>query len=70
MAAIAVVLGLCCCSSLSAAGGWFGGFIPGTEPNFLKEMKATEWKKLIVEMKVMNKKNKENRAEIHHNLNW
>jgi hypothetical protein len=58
MAAIGVVIGLCCCSSLSAAGGWFGGFIPGTEPNFLKEMKATEWKKLIDEMKVMNKKNK------------
>jgi hypothetical protein len=59
MAAIGVVLGLCCCSSLSAAGGWFGGFIPGTEPNFLKEMNATEWKKIIDELKVMTKKRKE-----------
>ena len=63
MAAIAVVVGLCCCSSFSAAGGWFGGFIPGTEPNFLKEMKATEWKKIVDEMKVMNKKNKEETKE-------
>ena len=63
MAAIAVVLGLCCCSSFSAAGGWFGGFIPGTEPNFKKEMKATEWKEIVDEMKVMNKKNKEKTKE-------
>ena len=58
MAAIGVILGLCCCSSLSAAGGWFGGFIPGTEPHFKKEMNTTEWKKIIDEMKVMIKKEK------------
>ncbi len=59
MAAIGVVVGLCCCSSLSAAGGWFGGFIPGTEPHFKKEMNTTEWKKIIDELKVMTKKRKE-----------
>ena len=59
MAAIGVVVGLCCCSSLSAAGGWFGGFIPGTEPHFKKEMNATEWKKIIDELKVMTEKRKE-----------
>jgi len=58
MAAIGVVLGLCCCSSLSAAGGWFGGFIPGTEPNFLKEMNATEWKKIVDDLKVLTEKRK------------
>ena len=63
MAAIGVVLGLCCCSSLSAAGGWFGGFIPGTEPHFKKEMNTTEWKKIIDEMKVMIKKRMEETKE-------
>lgn len=63
MSAIGIVLGLCCCSSLSAAGGWFGGFIPGTEPNFLKEMNATEWKKIIDDLKVMIKKRKEETKE-------
>lgn len=63
MAAIGVVVALCCCSSSSAAGGWFGGFIPGTEPNFLKEMNATEWKKIIDELKVMTKKRKEETKE-------
>jgi len=59
----AIVLGLCCCSSLSATGGWFGGFIPGTEPHFKKEMNTTEWKKIIDEMKVMIKKRKEETKE-------
>jgi hypothetical protein len=59
MAAIGVVLGLCCCSSFSAAGGWFGGFIPGTEPNFLKAMNATEWKEIVDDLKVMTKKRNE-----------
>lgn len=63
MAAIAVVLGLCCCSSFSAAGGWFGGFIPGTEPNFLKAMNATEWKEIIDELKVMTEKRNEETKE-------
>ena len=40
MAAIAAVVGLCCCSSLSAAGGWFGGFISGTKPHFFKTTEA------------------------------
>lgn len=64
MAAIGVVLGLCCCSSFSAAGGWFGGFIPGTEPHFKKEMNATEWKKIIDELKVMTKKRKEDVGDL------
>lgn len=64
MAAIGVVVGLCCCSSLSAAGGWFGGFIPGTEPHFKKEMNTTEWKKIIDEMKVIIKKRKEDIGDL------
>lgn len=64
MAAIAVVLGLCCCSSFSAAGGWFGGFIPGTEPHFKKEMNATEWKKVIDDLKVMTEKRKEEMKDL------
>ena len=64
MAAIAVVVGLCCCSSFSAAGGWFGGFIPGTEPHFKKEMNTTEWKKIIDEMKVIIKKRKEDIGDL------
>ena len=64
MAAIGVVVGLCCCSSFSAAGGWFGGFIPGTEPHFKKEMNATEWKKIIDEMKVIIKKRKEDIGDL------
>ena len=64
MAAIGVVVGLCCCSSFSAAGGWFGGFIPGTEPHFKKEMNATEWKKIIDELKVMTKKRKEDVGDL------
>ena len=64
MAAIGVVLGLCCCSSFSAAGGWFGGFIPGTEPHFKKEMNATEWKEIIDELKVMTKKRKEDIGDL------
>ena len=42
MAAIAAVVGLCCCSSLSAAGGWSGGFISGTKPHFIKTVKISE----------------------------
>ena len=64
MAAIGVVVGLCCCSSFSAAGGWFGGFIPGTEPHFKKEMNTTEWKKIIDEMKVITKKRKEDVGDL------
>lgn len=64
MAAIGVVVGLCCCSSLSAAGGWFGGFIPGTEPHFKKEMNTTEWKKIIDEMKVIIKKRNEDIGDL------
>jgi len=64
MAAIGVVVGLCCCSSFSAAGGWFGGFIPGTEPHFKKEMNTTEWKKIIDEMKVIIKKRKEDIGDL------
>jgi hypothetical protein len=63
MSAIGIVLGLCCCSSLSAAGGWFGGFIPGTEPNFLKEMNATEWKKIVDDLKVLTEKRKKETKE-------
>ncbi len=64
MAAIGVVLGLCCCSSFSAAGGWFGGFIPGTEPNFLKAMNATEWKEIVDYLKVMTKKRNEETKDL------
>lgn len=64
MAAIGVVVGLCCCSSFSAAGGWFGGFIPGTEPHFKKEMNTTEWKKIIDEMKVIIKKRNEDIGDL------
>lgn len=64
MAAIGVVVGLCCCSSFSAAGGWFGGFIPGTEPHFLKEMNATEWKKIIDDLKVRTEKRKEDVGDL------
>lgn len=63
MAAIGVVLGLCCCSSFSVAGGWFGGFIPGTEPEFLKAMDATKWKEIIDELKVMTEKRNEETKE-------
>ena len=55
MSAIGVVLGLCCCSSLSAAGGWFGGFIPGTEPHFLKTVEAPLMKKLVEEIEKLTK---------------
>jgi hypothetical protein len=64
MAAIAVVLGLCCCSSLSAAGGWFGGFIPGTEPHFKKEMNTTEWKEIVDELKVRTEKIREDVGDL------
>ena len=64
MAAIGIVVGLCCCSSLSAAGGWFGGLIPGTEPHFKKEMNATEWKKVIDDLKVMTEKRKEEMKDL------
>ena len=63
MAAIAVVLGICCCSSSLSAGGWFGGFISGTEPHFKKEMKVTEWKEIVDELKVITKKRDEETKE-------
>ena len=60
MAAIAIgLLALCCLSSSASAGGFFGGLIPGTEPHFLKKMNATEWKKVIDDLKVMTEKRNE-----------
>jgi hypothetical protein len=57
MAAIIVILlGLSCCSSLSAAGGWFGGFIPGTEPHFLKTIEAPLMKKLDKKIQKLTQK--------------
>ena len=61
---MAAIIALCFCSSLSAAGGWFGGFIPGTEPHFLKEMNATEWKNIANDLKVMNEERKEEMKEL------
>ena len=52
---IVILLGLSCCSSLSAAGGWFGGFIPGTEPHFLKAVEAPLMKKLVKEIEKLTK---------------
>lgn len=55
MAAIGVVVGLCCCSSFSAAGGWFGGFIPGTEPHFLKTVEAPLMKEVVEKIEELTK---------------
>ena len=41
----------CCSSSISGIGGFFGGFIPGTEPHFLKVTKAKEMKEIVAELK-------------------
>ena len=46
----AIVLGLCCCSSFSVAGGWFGGFIPGTDPHFVKTTKLDKVKVHLASM--------------------
>jgi hypothetical protein len=61
---MAAIIALCFCSSLSAAGGWFGGLIPGTEPHFKNEMNATEWKKIVDDLKVMTEKRKEEMKEL------
>jgi len=53
MAAIIVVVGLCCCSSLSVVGGWFGGLIPGTEPHYLKTIEASEFKNNLESLEEM-----------------
>ena len=58
MAAIAAVVGLCCCSSLSAAGGWFGGFISGTKPHFIKVTDAEKVKELYALAVEIHEKNK------------
>ena len=59
MAAIGVVLGLCCCSSLSAAGGWFGGFISGTKPHFIKTVKISEMTDIVKGLKTYTEEDKE-----------
>jgi hypothetical protein len=59
MAAIGVVLGLCCCSSLSAAGGWFGGFISGTKPHFIKTVKISEIADIVKGLKTYKEEDKE-----------
>jgi hypothetical protein len=41
----------CCSSSISGIGGFLGGFIPGTEPHFLKVTKAKEMKEIVAELK-------------------
>ena len=41
----------CCSSSVSGIGGFLGGFIPGTEPHFLKVTKAKEMKEIVAELK-------------------
>jgi hypothetical protein len=61
---MAAIIGLCVCSSLSAVGGWFGGFIPGTEPHFLKEMNTAEWKKVVDDLKVRVEKRNEDMGEM------
>ena len=56
MAAVIVIfLGISCCSSLSIAGGWFGGFVPGTEPHFLKTVEAPLMKKIVKEVEKLTK---------------
>ena len=37
-----VLLAMCCSSSIAAGGGFFTGMIPGTEPHFLKTVKAVQ----------------------------
>ena len=59
MAAIAAVVGLCCCSSLSAAGGWFGGFISGTKPHFIKTVKISEMADIVKGLKTYKEDDKE-----------
>ena len=55
MAAIAVVLGLCCCSSFSAVGSYMGGLVSGTEPHFLKTVEAPLMKELVEEIEKLTK---------------
>ena len=50
MAAIGVVLGLCCCSSSVSAGSYMGGLVSGTEPHFLKTIEAPIMKELVEEV--------------------
>jgi hypothetical protein len=59
MSAIAAVVGLCCCSSLSAAGGWFGGFISGTKPHFIKTVKISEIADIVKGLKTYKEEDKE-----------
>jgi hypothetical protein len=54
-----ILLGLCCLSSSSVAGGFFGGFIPGTEPHFLRVTEANKMKEIIEGLLKQNKENKE-----------
>lgn len=42
-----VLLALCCLSSSAGVGGLFGGFIPGTEPHFLKATEADKMKEIV-----------------------
>jgi hypothetical protein len=37
----------CCASSVGGVGGFLGGFIPGTEPHFLKVTEADKMKEII-----------------------
>ena len=55
MAAIGVVLGLCCCSSLASVGSYMGGLVSGTEPHFLKNVEAPLMKKLVEEIEKLTK---------------
>lgn len=54
-----VLLALCCLSSSSLVGGFFGGFIPGTEPHFLRVSKANEMKEIIEGLVKRKKENEE-----------
>ena len=49
----AIVLVLCCLSSSAGVvGGFFGGFIPGTEPHLLKTLNAPKFKKIVEGLKI------------------
>lgn len=42
MAEVIILLALCCSSSSCITGLFYGGFIPGTKPHFLKSIKASK----------------------------
>jgi hypothetical protein len=49
----------CCSSSISGIGGFFGGFIPRTEPHLLRVTEADKLKKIVEEFVEQNEKKKE-----------